>query len=165
MAKWGFEIEFCANYGVRERLNSLIPSGFEVGTDRSADYRGKQGLELRTNKIFKQGLPRNKFKKCFELIKQFEGHVHPGCGFHIHFSDCGWINTAHARNLLGQKFHWKQRDPYVSSGGWNWKYMPIRHIEEDHYEIRIFNSTLNMRGLCQMYKIARKLIQQYNGRF
>lgn len=170
MPRFGFELEFAANPGVREILNRNIPSGFIVGTDCTAGIGSMQGLELRTTKEFKQGLPREKFRTILEMIRIYDGMVHKTCGFHIHFSGFGIIDELRVCDFVRSKKNlwWHSRNKWCNRSDSDFKYKIIRKVGGfiytptgyDHYEIRCFNATLNLRGICQMYKIARQAIKE-----
>ena len=155
MQKFGFELEFSAIYDSKGPIQSNLPSGFELGTDVSANYGWESGFEVRS-KIFKQGLPRKKFKEVLGVLKANNARIHKNCGFHIHFSGFGNLDLILATHLLKQKkYHWDSRSEWCEHTG---KYVPIRKLEGDHYEIRVFNSTLNLRAICKYYEFTRKII-------
>ena len=158
MPKYGFELEFAAPRGKRSIIDQNLPNGFVCGTDVSANKKDNQGLELRSA-IFRQGLPRQKLAKCIKIIKQNEGFVHPVCGFHVHFSGFGEINMLKVVEFFNnmKNTNWRSRSSYCRSE-WG-KYQIIRKLEGDHYEIRIFNSSLKMRAICHYYALTRKAIR------
>lgn len=157
--KFGFEVEFAAEAHFYSALNASMPLGFSVGTDITAQVDHLKGFEMRTG-IFKQGLPRNKFRQALDVIKRFNGRVHKYCGVHIHFSGLGPINEIAMReHIMKNKLFWNSRRKWC--GNSHGRYTPFRHIEGDHYEIRCFNGTLNFRAICNYYRLTRKLIRQF----
>jgi len=168
--KFGFELEFAAPSRVRYDLANELPTGFNLGTDASANTHLLKGFELRSD-VFRQGLPRNKFRQCLSVIRKYNGMIHTKCGFHIHFSGFGRIDVPSATRYLEDiGFSWRTRDPWTrgfteDSDPRFTRYIPIRQVnyldEMDHYEIRVFNSTLNLRAICHYYKVTRRMIEKF----
>lgn len=154
--KYGFEIEFGCRAHLGANTFPLLPC-FYMGVDSSA-YKGDLvGYELRGG-IF-NGFPMDPLKEVLGRIVKKGGFPHDTCGFHIHFSGWGQIDLLKLQDELRNKYNWGSRSKWCGQGNLTTlKYLPARHIEGDHYEIRCFNSSLNVRALHQMWKIAEKAI-------
>lgn len=156
----GFELEFAASIPDRNAIErTQFPTMFSLGGDNSAALPGMVVCEMRAG-IFTQGFPANKFKTMLEIIKRNNGVVHPTCGFHIHFSNAGIMNPAKMMEFLNKRrLNWISRKQWCG-GHWGVRYAPFRQVLGDHYEIRVFNATLKLRGLEQMFRIAERAIEE-----
>jgi len=158
--KWGFELEFAAPGVARKQLNETLPSGFYCGIDHSANHGNNHGLELRTNKIFRQGLPRKKFAQSIDLIRSNNGYIHKMCGFHVHFSGFGEMDMRKILEFFNslRSSNWRSRRSYCGYDLGS-RYAPVRLVEGDHYEIRVFNASLSLRAICHHYALTRRAIK------
>jgi hypothetical protein len=160
----GIEIEFAGNMYLRENLNRWLwkhELPFYCGTDTSANIGVLEGYELRSTEPFQRFSDIEKqLDQTLFKIKEMEGRTHKTCGFHVHFSGYGMMDTSIISNLLREKgYNWNCRTKWCASHG---RYQRIRHVLDidypDHYEIRVFNSTLSFRGIKAMFHQATKII-------
>lgn len=174
MPVFGYELEFAAKRNFyADFSNSFAYEHFYCGTDESADTVRNgmyfYGFELITNKITGE-FPVEKFKRAISLIKKCNGLVHKKCGFHIHFSGYGELTDLQFELLyfkLMKLKRWKSRDqwcerhvPRSFPHYKQYKYKPLRQVDGDHYEVRVFNGSLNLRALANYDRKTKSLIQE-----
>lgn len=165
----GIEIEFAGHHELRYELNDWLVGRdypFYCGTDTSAVHYDCDGFELRSLPPFDE-FPAKELKDTLAKIIDLGGYTHRGCGFHVHFSGYGILNKPKINEYLRQKkYNWSCRSKWCM-GGPHDRYQPLRQVSDDehwdHYELRIFNSTLSFRGIRAMFNEAKKIMnnQEY----
>lgn len=166
--KFGFELEFAADsVKTRVDIKYALPKGrYDLGTDDTASISGtkyRYGLELRTHTEFEGiNFPYAEVKPALDAIKAQGDKVKIGkvCGIHFHFSGLGpidrevfldTIDTDHKRLYWETRATWcdyyrdRETPPILH------KYQPLRLVEGDHYECRLFNSTFNLRAFGKYF--------------
>ena len=163
--KVGYEMEFCLPkvldtstgyyYSSGALLNQIAP-WFEIGSDGSlSPKRGISHLvELRSRVLTEVDI--DKVKLTLEFLKTKNVFITRTCGFHLHWS---WdpMNALTLAGRLAPKLSqfkpWEERSEYCSwsSNRREAKYRPLRVVEDGHYEIRIFNGSLNLRALLRYF--------------
>lgn len=99
-------------------------------------------------------------------ILQPRCYVNGTCGLHFHVSGIQFNVPAIKKKLcefkdLGNRY---RMEHYARTNVPSFtKHCIIREVGKNHIEFRHFNSTLNLRGFCQSWKIVRRTILQVNG--
>jgi hypothetical protein len=168
--KFGFELEFAAKryntrLSIRNDINKFTDR-YNVGSDGTATASGYgQGIEIRTQREF-DGIkfPYEEIKLLLDVIKTHKDEVRIGkeCGIHFHFSGLGSIDRETFLDTIDtdyRRFYWGRRrtwcdyyiDRELEDVDVRRKYQPLRLVDGDHYECRIFNSTFNIRAFKNYY--------------
>jgi hypothetical protein len=180
--QYGLEIEFRHPILRRELASSLgisisnTPDRWNLGTDASlnlprAAYKPitketvsraiMNMLELRSP-IFTE--LDDSLERILKEIK-IEGDCSGCCGLHIHVSDPSLVGMDYKKfgRVLLSKYAKSVRDsrlPYCMAMGHE-KYIPFREIDDDHYEVRIFNSSFNPVYIRQKINEVTKLLKDF----
>lgn len=157
--KYGLEIEFASPVPRKNFQNIVYISSswdkpkdrWNLGTDQSANFKGCIGLELRSP-IFEE-FP---FEDLSILLTQFKRHgciTHNRCGLHIHFSEWRGDLRKLTKMVTRMRMPQEARKKYcLRRQNETVRYTPIRCVGRDHYECRIFNSSLKVRAIHQNWK-------------
>lgn len=100
-------------------------------------------------------------KKVLVFLRSHGLYINSACGFHIHVS--------HPDHPIGIKLnkkirYWEGREEFMASYGsitninYNYKYLPIRRINDSHLEVRAFNGTLGFRTILGRLDLVKNSI-------
>lgn len=167
---WGIEIEFAApdGHNIRAEINQQSLRGpwsrWECGTDYTAMFDGKNGLELRNSRPFSTNDEEVwvQLEAILKFIKSRGCHVHGKCGVHIHFSRPNGFarcRLGFVKRNLAEIFsnHIKsfRRNYCTQETG---KYQILRRVAPRRYEARIFNGTIKIRAIKNYWNVLKNLI-------
>lgn len=166
--KFGIEIEF-QGFISRTFLSAKIDNlgiithesnddHWQIGTDSSMDVIG--GYELRTPTF--EFFPFDEFRKILSVLCKF-GMIVDKAGLHVHFSGQEINFWEMHKTIRSMKMPRKVRKYWCAgiNGDEYYKYQPLRKIRDDHFEVRVFNSTFSLRAIHQNWKTVVKLIEKH----
>ena len=167
--KYGIEIEFQGFTSIDYLSEKIYNLGiiitrindydlWQIGTDSSMEV--SHGYELRTPKF--EFFPFDEFKKILSVLCRF-GRTVEKAGLHIHFSGQEIDFWTMHKTIRSMKMSRKARKEWCGNrnGSEYDKYQCLRKIRDDHYEVRVFNSTFNLRAIHQNWTTVVKLIEKH----
>lgn len=176
-------------YSLVQRLSKILPikvseigtipdytKYWYLGTDASiisttADkQKGTHGLELRSP-IFSR-FPSKTLSKILGFLRENHCFVTPTSGLHFHFSGIylGGHTLSEYFNSKMMELSRQVRKMRIAKHARkahcldiSGRYTPVRLVESksNHYECRIFNSSLKTRAIYQNWKTLNKMLQKF----
>lgn len=161
MTRYGIEVEFASHRNWREIPTSTY---WRVGTDQSARRDGFcSGIELRSD-VFESEWADEVFDELHGILLRLRScsRAHNQCGVHIHFSRPFFSRPflANLRRELDSRYGKsikKARERYCNSH--SGRYVPLRRVEMGHFEVRVFNGTMNTRAIRRYWEFLHNFIE------